>query len=177
MKRFILSSLMIGLFLVAFSSCDKKISQSASVNGATSKYFPEPCLNWGATAVTIKSQMISIGYTFSESHSEHDFEYMDFTYGGSCGVECIFLNGSYLHAYCDGLTTSQVKEIMGNYSSDNKYIKLGERYVDDGMIYAFQSTDNNTIIYAQADDDDSCILYFSKSLAGEIYQQFLDLFN
>jgi len=177
MKRFILSSLFIGLLLIAFTSCDKKLSQFTSVDGATAAYFPEPCLNWGCNASSVKSYMTSKGYTLRSSGSDGDYEYLDFYYG-SYGIECVVDSDiKYWHAFCEGVTESQVKEIMKNYSNDNDYKKLGERSYEGGMLYAFQSKDNNTFIYAQAMGDDSCILYYSKRNAPEACAEWLSLFN
>lgn len=177
MKKFFLSSLVIGLFLIAFSSCDKKILQFTSVDGATAAYFPEPCLNWGVNSNTLKSDMISKGYTLRSSESEDGYEYLDFSYG-NYSIECsVSSDIRYWHAFCEGVTESQVKEIMNNYSNDSGYKKLGEKYYDGGMIYAFQSTDNKTFIYAQAMGYDSCILYYSKMNASEECAEYLEMFN
>ena len=125
MKRNYFLSIVLSLLTLCLMSCES--SSLDTKNSATEAYFPEPCLAWGSDMATVKSKMLSLGYSLQDVVSSENEWSMMFTHGFRCFCESE--NGKYCFSQVQSLSISTAQNIVMNYSKRAKYLGMSFIYM------------------------------------------------
>lgn len=173
MKRNYFLSIVLSLLTLCLMSCES--SSLDTKNSATEAYFPEPCLAWGSDMATVKSKMLSLGYSLQDVESSENEWLMKFNYNGySCFCESE--NGKYCFSQVKPMFNSIAQDIVMNYSERAKYLGMlvEEGYWSDW----FETKDGKTLICVESNSSgkNGYIFYISKNSESgkELYEELLE---
>jgi len=107
----------------------------------TAAYFPEPSMNCGCDASTLKSEMLSKGYTFNrvEDTGNYSFQYKNKE------MLCFIVNGKYDAVLCFDLTSSEAQDIVNKYRQVYSNVNVSSDSYSTN--YEIITNNNETYIY------------------------------